>query len=52
MLHIKTGSKSNTNSQLQSQFYQEFELFSKNKINANNGGHYYTIRLSAYFKKH
>ena len=40
MLHIKNGSKSNTNSQLQKNFHQEFELFIKYEIYANNGGHY------------
>ena len=47
--HVKHGSKSNTNSQLQSQFSPEFELFSTTKIYANNGGHFKIVSI---IKKH
>ena len=48
-LYIKNGSKSNTNSQLQTRikanFHQKFKLFSEKKIYANNGGHFKIVSI-------
>ena len=49
MLHIKNGSKSNTNSQLQSQFSPRILTIFNKKNYANNGVHFKIVSI---IKKH
>ena len=43
--HIKSGSKSNTNSQLQSQFSHRICTIFQKKIYANNGRHFKIVSI-------
>ena len=48
MLHIKKAANAANLTQIlnfKANFHQEFELFSKNKVYANNGGHFKIVSI-------